>query len=315
MTEWWVSKKNYWCKYCNIWIRDDAPSRKQHETGLKHIGNRERYIRDIYKDGNLAKQAKEEEAIEIAKIEKNAAEAHSKDTHISTYKSRPSLLSTLPSSSSSSSSQHRIQIPKDKFANYSTAKQLGFDDPDTHKTSYEIEQEIKGRGTNVGAWEVVDDLPKGLDSSSLGLVGERKVDEDDPDEFKIQEGKRGREIWEEEDYDLSSLRGMKKKVKSQNQLAEEQVKEEEEGVGEGEGWKGKVELEVKMEQGKGLIYNGEEGGWTRVDSGEEEETSVKKEDDGEKKEEDLVESENVITIPKENTSLFKKRRPPPSRKK
>lgn len=25
LCRYWVSKKQYWCKYCNIWIRDDAP--------------------------------------------------------------------------------------------------------------------------------------------------------------------------------------------------------------------------------------------------------------------------------------------------
>ena len=48
----------------------DLKSRKQHETGLKHIGNRERYIRDIYKEGNTAKREKEQEAAEIARIER-----------------------------------------------------------------------------------------------------------------------------------------------------------------------------------------------------------------------------------------------------
>lgn len=25
MHRYWVSKKQYWCKYCNIFVRDDAP--------------------------------------------------------------------------------------------------------------------------------------------------------------------------------------------------------------------------------------------------------------------------------------------------
>lgn len=48
---------------------DIPQSRRQHETGLKHQGNKERFIRNLYKQGNQAKHAKAQEAIEIAKIE------------------------------------------------------------------------------------------------------------------------------------------------------------------------------------------------------------------------------------------------------
>jgi WW domain-binding protein 4 len=47
----------------------DAQSRRQHETGLKHSGNKERFIRDLYRNGNKAKLEKEEEAVQIARIE------------------------------------------------------------------------------------------------------------------------------------------------------------------------------------------------------------------------------------------------------
>lgn len=64
-----MSKKQYWCKYCNIWVRDDAPSRRLHETGLKHQGQKERFIRDLYKGGERAKKEKEAEARQYARIE------------------------------------------------------------------------------------------------------------------------------------------------------------------------------------------------------------------------------------------------------
>ena len=69
MSEYWVSKKNYFCKYCDIFIRDDAPSRKQHETGLRHQGNRDRFIRGLYKEGERRKKDAEEEKREMARIE------------------------------------------------------------------------------------------------------------------------------------------------------------------------------------------------------------------------------------------------------
>ena len=56
MSEFWVAHKKYFSKYCNIYIADDAPSRKQHETGLRHKGNVERFVRGLYKAGRSARR-------------------------------------------------------------------------------------------------------------------------------------------------------------------------------------------------------------------------------------------------------------------
>ena len=70
MSEYWVSHKKYFCKYCNIYIADDAPSRRQHESGLRHKGNVERFVRGLYKSGEKRKQDLEEEKREMARVEK-----------------------------------------------------------------------------------------------------------------------------------------------------------------------------------------------------------------------------------------------------
>lgn len=67
--EYWVSHKKYFCKYCEIFIADDAPSRSQHENGLRHQGNKERYIKNLYKTGEKKKRDEEEEKREMARIE------------------------------------------------------------------------------------------------------------------------------------------------------------------------------------------------------------------------------------------------------
>lgn len=64
-----MSKKQYWCKYCDIWVRDDAPSKRLHESGMKHQGNKERFIRNLYKGGERAKRDKEAEARQMERIE------------------------------------------------------------------------------------------------------------------------------------------------------------------------------------------------------------------------------------------------------
>lgn len=69
MSEYWVSKKKYYCKYCEIYITDDAPSRQQHENGMRHKGNVERFIRGIYKTGEKQKKDREEEVREMKRVE------------------------------------------------------------------------------------------------------------------------------------------------------------------------------------------------------------------------------------------------------
>ena len=69
MSEYWVSKKKYFCKYCDIYIADDVPSRQQHENGLRHKGNVERFIRGIYKAGEKHKKDLEEEKREMRRVE------------------------------------------------------------------------------------------------------------------------------------------------------------------------------------------------------------------------------------------------------
>lgn len=59
----------YFCKYCNVTINDDKPSREQHDNGLRHKGNVDRYITGLYKKGAQQKKDKEEEAREIKRIE------------------------------------------------------------------------------------------------------------------------------------------------------------------------------------------------------------------------------------------------------
>ncbi|TNY20143.1 hypothetical protein DMC30DRAFT_398574 [Rhodotorula diobovata] len=69
MADYWVSRDKYFCKYCKIYIADDKPSRIHHETGLRHKGNYERYIREVYRKGMTDKKDRAHEARELARVE------------------------------------------------------------------------------------------------------------------------------------------------------------------------------------------------------------------------------------------------------
>jgi len=75
MSEFWVSKKRYFCKYCDTYIADDVPSRQHHENGLRHKGNVDRFVRGLYKAGEKQKKDADEEKREMMRIERAASAA------------------------------------------------------------------------------------------------------------------------------------------------------------------------------------------------------------------------------------------------
>ncbi|CAE7140320.1 unnamed protein product [Rhizoctonia solani] len=203
MSEFWVSKKRYWCKYCGISIADDAPSRQHHESGLRHKGNVDRYIRDIYKTSEKKKKDAAEEEREMKRIDAAAKEAYAKDIG-----SGAAAESTSTAASSSAPVRQPAAAkpppPKstDKFANYSTAESLGFVD--------EAALEAQRRQTEgvAGEWELVLPTARAPKSKTPEEGGKRGLQPAETEEqaaaqssrnFRVGELKVGaglQEIWE-----------------------------------------------------------------------------------------------------------------------
>ncbi|WVO14309.1 hypothetical protein L204_101941 [Cryptococcus depauperatus] len=261
MTEYWISKKQYWCKYCNIWIRDDAPSRRQHETGLKHTGNRERFIRDLYRGGEKAKKEKAQEVAEMARIEAAAQAAHAHDTlaGLSRPSSSVSLAVTAPCAPPARLNRPRDTKPTDKWANYSTAAQLGFVDPDVEKSSYDVQQELKNSVGEPGQWEEVaaPSINVNGEGRSNEIAGnKREREEDGTNEGWRFDHKGKKPIHDpyDDDFDPTSLKLLKIKKKGKDKgiknLAVDPSSAPEAMQGlKREGWSGKLVLEpaVKTE--------------------------------------------------------------------
>ncbi|KAG6813283.1 hypothetical protein H0H92_012438 [Tricholoma furcatifolium] len=150
MSEYWVSKKKYFCKYCDIYIADDAPSRQQHENGLRHKGNLDRFIRGLYKAGEKRRKDQDEEKRELARVEQAAQAAYSQD--VAAGRARPGA-GPIPSTSTAATPKKPIPKPSNPYANYSTAASLGYTDPDAERIATEADRR-RTQGV-VGEWEVV----------------------------------------------------------------------------------------------------------------------------------------------------------------
>ncbi|TFY76346.1 hypothetical protein EWM64_g7669 [Hericium alpestre] len=183
MSEYWVSKKRYYCKYCEIYIADDAPSRQHHESGMRHKGNKERFVRGLYKAGEKQKKDAEEEKREMVRIEQAAQAAFSQDIGAGHAKASTSA---LPARASLAAPPPKPARPTSAFANYSTAESLGYTDPDLERAQAEAERR-RTQGL-AGEWQYVQSSPTphgeaspapGEEHASCAHPGKRALDDAD----------------------------------------------------------------------------------------------------------------------------------------
>ncbi|KAH9036723.1 hypothetical protein EDB83DRAFT_2543534 [Lactarius deliciosus] len=136
MSEYWVSKKRYFCKYCDTYIADDVPSRQHHENGLRHKGNVERFVRGLYKAGEKQKKDAEEEKREMMRIERAANAAFAEDVGAGRAQ-HASSSNVAPRASTG-------------ISDYSTPESLGYTDPDIERA--------RAEGV-AGEWQLVESAP------------------------------------------------------------------------------------------------------------------------------------------------------------
>ncbi|CED85405.1 zf-u1 domain-containing protein [Phaffia rhodozyma] len=201
-----ATKKHY-CKYCDLHINDDAPSKQLHESGLRHLGNKERALREIYKSGEKMKKAKDEEAKEIAKIEKAAAEAHALD-------------SGIPLVSSTAGGDSKKTERPSKYDSYTTAADLGYEDPNAHLVAEKALRQTEGRsGSGTSR--------TGASTGVFGLSARKREEAEEEENgrnFKFRRREKRPVAYVDEDDDLGEI---KVKVKEEERSLLDKQKEHE----------------------------------------------------------------------------------------
>lgn len=164
MSEYWVSKKKYFCQYCDIFIADDAPSRSHHENGMRHKGNKERFVKGLYKAGEKMKKDADEEKREMKNIEAAAQRAFALDVGAG----RGGIGgSGLPAPKTAPAPPKK---PSNPYANYSTAASLGYTDPDAERVQAEAERR-QTQGV-AGDWELLPSTSALLPTAPLAGIGD-----------------------------------------------------------------------------------------------------------------------------------------------
>ncbi|GAA98891.1 uncharacterized protein L969DRAFT_51130 [Mixia osmundae IAM 14324] len=181
MADYWVSTKKHYCKVCNVHINDDKPSRTQHETGLRHKGNMERYVKSIYKKSEQDAKEKRTNEREMRKIE-SAAMA-----------SMPAL-PPPPRSTQATAPAAPSQAWKPSAAGYSSALSLGLvNQEEIERHSQAMREASEAR---VGQWQTVASTsarparpPRPIpareqeeEGVSYRTLTERRLETDDDDE-------------------------------------------------------------------------------------------------------------------------------------
>lgn len=68
MSEYWKSTPKYWCKHCQIYVRDTKLERQNHESSAKHQGALKRFLRDLHRGHEREERDKERAKQEIARL-------------------------------------------------------------------------------------------------------------------------------------------------------------------------------------------------------------------------------------------------------
>ena len=253
-------------------------SRILHETGLKHKGNYERFIRDIYKRGERDQKDKAEEAREIARIEAVSFKGfwHSrKADHLHWQAANAAMgLSATSSAPVASTSRKPPPAPTDKFANYSTAESLGYTEDPEVKKLIEAEEERKKEG-RIGEWErvavrkvvkpVVEGEEKPLEDvkpldEAAQAAEERREEEDRPSTKRWLKEKTAPSA--DDEWDPSKVAPIKLKRKILTLKEEEEQREAEEQAR-------KVKKEAEREERRKAKAAMTKEGWQEVEVTEE----------------------------------------------
>ena len=129
MADVWISRKRWTCKYCNVTINDDVPSRRHHENGMRHKNNVARALRSLHQENDLKKRNELAAAQQLARIEKvrmdqygliQAAARSHRAYDRGTFQMAPA--SAVPPPLPKPPAPWK---PKDKMAAYTTATSLG----------------------------------------------------------------------------------------------------------------------------------------------------------------------------------------------
>ncbi|CBQ70372.1 conserved hypothetical protein [Sporisorium reilianum SRZ2] len=191
MADVWISRKRWTCNYCDVTINDDLPSRRHHETGVRHKQNVQKSLADLYRKGEQERKDAQHMQKEMARIEALAAESHAKDLaagdgSVASSSQQAAVPTASSSSKSATPARGKPQSGVASLARQSTR-------PVTGETSHQPVAQP-------GQWEQVQPV-----SSASTLYANETSDRDKARSFRVRE-KVARLDDSDDESDLSSIK-------------------------------------------------------------------------------------------------------------
>lgn len=207
MSEYWKSTPKYWCKHCQVYVRDTKLEKANHEATAKHQGALKRFLRDLHRGHENEEREKERARREIERLNGVVSGTSSSWPYGGQQGSGGGAASSSSSSAAPTQAQRKTQ--REQLA------ELGVAMPD----DFRPEMAMAGEWT-VTSTRVVDDAPKREsaeeekpETRATG-VRKRETTEDDKEEedavqglFKKPRrwGRDSRAMPQDEDADLDAL--------------------------------------------------------------------------------------------------------------
>jgi len=139
MSEYWKSTPNYWCKFCQIYVRDTKPERAKHEATGKHKGSIERHLRGIQKEEDQKDRDKSRVENEVARLKRLAGQKVEK-----------------PTSSAKDQSEPKKQEPKRQIPQQATIEERIRQAESAAALGIVIPEELRPHMSLAGTWQVIE---------------------------------------------------------------------------------------------------------------------------------------------------------------
>lgn len=218
----------YYCKQCNVYIRDTAFEKTQHEATAKHQGNLKRFIRDIHRENERQQRESHKAKSEVERLRQTVSgPSAARDTGVPPWKR---------ASPPPKPAQRPVSL-EDRKKQIAQLADMGI----------AIPQEFRGDMAMAGDWQTVSQKvirpedSKTSDTSGLSVgVRKRKHEKDEDDEDQETKmfvskgwGARIREYpGAQNDGDLDALLESTKDIKKSRPTASDTVVQE--GSGDSE---------------------------------------------------------------------------------
>ncbi|KAI1073077.1 hypothetical protein LB507_009070 [Fusarium sp. FIESC RH6] len=285
MSEYWKSTPKYWCKHCQIYVRDTKLERQNHESSAKHQGALKRFLRDLHRGHEREERDKERAKQEIARL--NGVVSGSSSSAAGPSRPAPRAPQQQPSAPTEAS----LKKQREQLA------EMGVAMPSDFRPEMAMPGEWTVTNTRV-IEKTEEDGDVKVEKRANGVRKREATEEEKEEENAMQSLFKKPRRWgrdskamPQEDHELDAL--LSGSTFAPRAVKEEVVKEEEEGKKEDEG-------DTKKEDDD-----------TTTPIKEEEETTVKTE----APDEPLIKPEPEEAESGVQTVVFKKRKPKGIRQK